>query len=101
METEKPYEHAAGRLAERFGPAPKGAIVLGSGAGAFVDRLDSVKCRFPYGDLGLASTSVTGHSGEGVLGHIAGHDVLVMSGRTHLYEGLGMEPVIRATQVFT
>jgi purine-nucleoside phosphorylase len=41
-----------------------------------------------YADLpGFPRVSVPGHAGRLVLGRLAGHDVCVLSGRFHLYEG--------------
>lgn len=73
-----------GRLGTR---APNVAIVLGSGLGGLADRLtDAV--RIPYGEIpGFHVPTVEGHSGELVVGTLAGHSVVAQSGRFHLYEG--------------
>ncbi|TFG44730.1 MAG: purine-nucleoside phosphorylase [Gemmatimonadales bacterium] len=67
--------------------APKVAIVLGSGLGGLADRLtDAV--RIPYAEIpGFHIPTVQGHSGELVVGTLAGQAVVVQSGRFHLYEG--------------
>ena len=66
--------------------APGTALVLGSGLGTFVDRLD-VAQRIPYAEAGLPQSKVSGHAGEIVLGTLGGARLAVMSGRVHLYEG--------------
>jgi purine-nucleoside phosphorylase len=80
-------EHAAAELGRRLGAVPPVAIVLGSGLGAFADRLtDAVVV--PYGDLpGWPQPTVSGHAGRLVCGEVAGTRILALSGRVHLYEG--------------
>jgi purine-nucleoside phosphorylase len=66
---------------------PVALLVLGSGLGRLADRLEDAT-RLPYRDLpGFPEPTVAGHAGELVLGRFAGRDVLVQSGRFHLYEG--------------
>jgi purine-nucleoside phosphorylase len=66
---------------------PVALLVLGSGLGALVDRLDDAS-RLPYRDIpGFPEPTVVGHAGELVAGRLAGRDVLVQSGRFHVYEG--------------
>lgn len=66
---------------------PDWGIVLGSGLGSFVDRLE-VLASVPYSELeGLPQSKVPGHAGRFVFGRLAGKIVLVASGRVHLYEG--------------
>ncbi|MGE5926375.1 MAG: purine-nucleoside phosphorylase [Gemmatimonadota bacterium] len=71
----------AGQKAPRFG------VVLGSGLGGLTDRVrDAV--RIPYGEIpGFPLPTVQGHGGELVLGDFGGRDVLMQSGRFHMYEG--------------
>jgi purine-nucleoside phosphorylase len=69
------------------GRTPTVAIVLGSGLGQFAERLtDAV--RISYTDIPhFPAPTVIGHSGELVVGGLAGRTVLVQSGRFHMYEG--------------
>ena len=68
------------------GLAPRTALVLGSGLGSLVGRVEDA-IRIPYGDLdGFPASGVSGHAGEVVAGRIAGHPVLILSGRVHYYE---------------
>jgi purine-nucleoside phosphorylase len=63
------------------------AVVLGSGLGTFADALDR-PCRLAMTDVpGFVAPTVHGHAGQIVAGQISGHDVLVLAGRVHLYEG--------------
>lgn len=75
------------------------AVVLGSGLGAFADALDGAT-RFPMTDLpGFPPPGVTGHAGQIVVGRLAGHDVLVLAGRVHLYEGRTAHEVCHGVRV--
>jgi purine-nucleoside phosphorylase len=74
------------RLAVR---APVAAIVLGSGLGDLVERIER-PTRVPYGDIpGFHPTSVAGHRGELIHGTLGGREVLALAGRFHMYEGHG------------
>lgn len=66
---------------------PHTAIIAGSGLGNSLPRLEN-SVSIPYGDIpGFPSTTVKGHAGELVFGRMGGHDVVMMRGRFHYYEG--------------
>ena len=68
------------------GRTPRTAIVLGSGLGALADEVEGA-ARLSYLDLpGFPRSGVSGHTGELVIGRLAGHEVAVLSGRAHYYE---------------
>lgn len=92
-------ETAADRLRERIGGVPDVAIVLGSGLGAFADRLgDAVS--MPYASIPhWPASAVIGHAGKLVVGHLAGKRVAALSGRAHFYEGHDLRTVTFATRV--
>lgn len=92
-----PYLLAAEALRARFGPAPRWAVVLGSGMGPVLNLVDAPE-RAPYAELGLAPTGVAGHRGEVVVGTIGLSRLAMFSGRVHLYEGRGEEAVARAVR---
>ncbi|MEO6056862.1 MAG: purine-nucleoside phosphorylase [Gemmatimonadales bacterium] len=81
-------EEAAAVVRARLGGrVPRVAIVLGSGLGQFAERLEHA-VRVPYADIPhFPAPTVIGHSGELVAGALAGREVLVQSGRFHMYEG--------------
>jgi purine-nucleoside phosphorylase len=81
-------DEAAEAVRERLGGRkPSVAIVLGSGLGQFAERLEDA-VRVPYTDIPhFPAPTVIGHSGELVAGTLAGREVLVQSGRFHMYEG--------------
>lgn len=69
---------------------PTLAIVLGSGFEPAVAELE-VEGRIAYREVpGFASTGVSGHAGELLVGRLGGAPVMVLSGRAHYYEGYGM-----------
>jgi purine-nucleoside phosphorylase len=67
--------------------APRVAVVLGSGLGAFADTLDDAVVT-PYADIpGWPRSTAVGHAGKLIIGSVAGTRVAVLAGRAHLYEG--------------
>ena len=86
---------AARSIAERCGAqAPRVAIVLGSGLGAFGDTLEGAR-RIPFGEVaGMAAPGIAGHSGCFVFGRRAGVPICAMQGRVHLYEGHAPDRVV-------
>ncbi|MBZ9996605.1 purine-nucleoside phosphorylase [Mesorhizobium sp. BH1-1-4] len=92
--TQKTVDHLIERL---DGLAPSTALVLGSGLGGLVDRIEN-PIRVSYADLpGFPRSGVSGHAGEVVAGLFAGTPVLMLSGRAHYYEhgnAAAMRPVL-------
>jgi inosine/guanosine/xanthosine phosphorylase family protein len=69
-------------------PAPRLAMVLGSGLGGLADAVQDAVA-IPYAELpGFPVGAVAGHAGRLVLGTLAGTPVVVLQGRAHLYEGI-------------
>jgi xanthosine phosphorylase len=69
-------------------PAPRLAVVLGSGLGGFADTVEDAVA-VSYADLpGFPVSTGPGHAGRLVLGTLAGTPVAVFQGRSHLYEGV-------------
>ncbi|QNI33287.1 purine-nucleoside phosphorylase [Alloacidobacterium dinghuense] len=66
---------------------PTVGIVLGSGLGAFADKIsDSIA--IPFAEIPhFPKSTVPGHSGRLVIGTLDGVPVAVMQGRVHAYEG--------------
>src|ERR1700733_2078182 len=78
---------------------PSLGIILGSGLGNFAAHVKSA-IRVPYTDIPhFPQSTVVGHSGHLVLGHIAGVPVAVMQGRVHAYEGYPLSEVTFPTRV--
>jgi purine-nucleoside phosphorylase len=92
-------ETAAGFLRRRLGEVPAVAVVLGSGLGAFADRLTD-PLRVPYADIPhWPAATVIGHAGVLVRGTSGGAPVLTLAGRAHFYEGHDLATVTFATRV--
>ena len=87
----------AARLGDR---RPEFAIVLGSGLGGVADRVtDAV--RISYSDIpGFFPPTVEGHRGELVAGTFGGRQVIVQSGRFHMYEGHTADEAALPVRVF-
>ena len=80
---------------------PRVAFILGSGLGALADQIDDA-VSLSYEKLpGFPVSTVHGHAGELVLGHLAGVPVACMKGRGHFYEGRGMTIMTDAIRTFT
>ncbi len=79
---------AAQFLRTKFGKlAPRVGVVLGSGLGGVANRVTE-SIQIPYREIPhFPQSTVEGHSGRIVAGHIGGAQVIVMQGRVHFYEG--------------
>ncbi|MHA6798406.1 purine-nucleoside phosphorylase [Bounagaea algeriensis] len=86
---------AADVLAERTGvPQHDVAVVLGSGWQPAAEQIGSPAAEISTDELpGFAAPTAVGHSGKAWSVPLADKQVLVLLGRTHLYEGRGVEPV--------
>lgn len=62
-------------------------IILGSGLGDAVTRLDEAKTVHYSNIPGFPQSTVKGHSGKVIYGYLDGKPVMAFSGRFHLYEG--------------
>jgi len=78
---------------------PRVGIILGSGLGAFAAQVEDATT-IRYADIPhFPQSTVEGHSGNLILGTIAGVPVAVMQGRVHAYEGYAMNEVTFPTRV--
>jgi purine-nucleoside phosphorylase len=76
------------------------ALVMGSGWVPAADALGRTVVELPSTDLpGFAPPAVAGHAGRiRVVATESGRHALVFLGRTHLYEGRGVEPVVHGVR---
>lgn len=73
---------------------PRVGMILGSGLGGLIEGMDVVE-RIPYTECpGFFVSTVVGHKGEFVFGHLDGVPVVAMNGRVHLYEGASTAQVL-------
>ncbi|HEX5058361.1 MAG TPA: purine-nucleoside phosphorylase [Kofleriaceae bacterium] len=78
---------AATSIKDRTGFAPQVGLILGSGLGAYGDKLANAK-KIPYADIPYFPQShVVGHKGTLALGERTGVRCVAMQGRVHMYEG--------------
>lgn len=68
-------------------------IILGSGLGGLVDKLE-IKHSLSYSDIpGFPVSTVQGHGNRLLFGILNGVHVVVMQGRFHFYEGYSMQEI--------
>jgi len=70
------------------GWTPHVGMILGSGMGEIAESIE-VEAKIPYGDIpDFPVSTVSGHSGQLILGKLNGLNVACFQGRVHLYEGI-------------
>ena len=73
---------------------PKVALVLGSGLGDYADGIE-VEGSIDYHSIeGFPVSTVPGHKGRFIFGHVNGVPAVMMQGRVHYYEGYAMTDVV-------
>ena len=78
-------------LIESVGDMPKIAIILGTGLGDLVNHIE-IKVAIPYEEIpNFPISTVEGHSGRLIFGHLGGKYIMAMQGRFHYYEGYNMK----------
>jgi purine-nucleoside phosphorylase len=93
-------EEAAQFISAKSSLRPAIAIVLGSGLGDFADEAANA-VKIPFTDIPhfFRSTAI-GHAGRLVLGEIGACPVIILQGRTHVYEGYPAHRVAFPMRVF-
>jgi purine-nucleoside phosphorylase len=93
-------QSAAARLAELTGASRHDvAVVLGSGWVPAADELGAPLAEGSMADLpGFVPPAVAGHAGRFRSVELGGRRVLVLLGRTHLYEGRGTDAVVHGVR---
>lgn len=78
---------------------PTIGIILGTGLGGLVQEIEIVT-EIPYKDIPhFPLSTVEGHSGKLIFGHLGGKQVMAMQGRFHFYEGYDMQQVTYPVRV--
>ena len=92
-------EKAAKYLLRAVRAAPQVAIVLGSGWALAAEELGTPEVEISVGILpGFVTPGVGGHEGRARLVKAGGREVLVLLGRSHLYEGRSAAEVVHAVR---
>lgn len=90
---------AAARVLAAGGRRGSLGVVLGTGLGTLVERLDDVVC-LPVAVTGwLAASTATGHAGRIACGRVAGCPVIALQGRVHAYEGFDDATITRGVEL--
>jgi len=76
------------------------AIVLGTGLGSFIDRVEVIQ-QISYNEIPHFPTStVESHKGKLILATLGNKKILVMQGRFHYYEGYSMQQITFPVRIF-
>ena len=79
--------------ASSIGAKPTIGIILGSGLGKLADEIDGIRVK--YSDIpGFKLPTISGHSGNLVIGRLCSRNVVAMQGRLHYYEGHSLNDVV-------
>jgi purine-nucleoside phosphorylase len=91
--TRAEIREAADFITQRTSLRPRIGLVLGSGLASLAAEVPQAVV-MPFGDIPhFAQSTVEGHTGALVVGELQRVPVMIMSGRTHYYEGYSMQRV--------
>src|SRR3954452_11588391 len=80
-------QQATGAVRAHWSGTPRVGIVLGTGLGALAHEIEA-EAAIPYPEIpSFPRSTVESHKGQLVCGTLAGHSIMAMEGRFHLYEG--------------
>ena len=86
-------------IQDHIGQVASIGIVLGSGLGDVVERLEN-KITLPYSDIPhFSKSSISGHKGNLVWGKIQNIAVYLLQGRIHYYEGHSLQEITYPVRV--
>jgi len=89
----KTIEESSNFIKEKVTFNPEIGIILGTGLGGLAEEID-VFTSINYEDIPhFPVSTVEGHSGKLIFGHLGGKKVVAMKGRFHFYEGYNMKEV--------
>ncbi|MFK8057775.1 MAG: purine-nucleoside phosphorylase [Saprospiraceae bacterium] len=90
---------AAAYLRERTDFKPRTGLILGTGLGGLIDQLD-LHMKWDYEAVPhFPVSTVEGHAGSLLMGHLAGEPVIVLNGRFHYYEGYSAKELTFPTRL--
>ncbi len=93
------YQQAADFIRQRTQHSPRVGLILGSGLGALADAIEAadtiLAANVPY----WPSSTVEGHAGQLIIGHLCGQSVLCQRGRAHFYEGWSAQQITLPVRV--
>ena len=87
-------KEAAAFLKNKMPHPVKTAIILGSGLGNLVESIQ-IQASIPYSSIpNFPVSTIEGHSGTFIIGHLNGVAIIALSGRFHFYEGYSSNEVV-------
>ena len=87
-------KEAAAYLKNKMPHPVKTAIILGSGLGNLVESIQK-QASIPYSSIpNFPVSTIEGHSGTFIIGHLNGVSIIALSGRFHFYEGYSSNEVV-------
>ena len=87
-------QEAAEFLRSRWNERPEIGIVLGTGLGNLIHKIE-IDQTIPYGEIPhFAVSTVESHAGKLILGRLEGKLVVAMQGRFHSYEGYSAKEIV-------
>lgn len=99
QELEEKTEQAVSYLRSRGIGRPEVAVILGSGLGAYGEKLEH-PLTIPYGEIpGFVTSTAPSHRGVLLAGERQGKEILVLSGRFHYYEGYAPHELVFPVRV--
>ena len=99
MDIEKKVFESVDFIQKKSSIKPGIGLTLGSGLSS-LSKIIQVDQEIPYSEIPhFPQTTVEGHGGRLILGHIEDASVAVLQGRVHYYEGYSMQEVVFPTRV--
>lgn len=94
MELEQALSETRTFLEQRITVAPRVAIVLGTGLASVAERITTLRSRISCSEIPhFPISTVESHAGTLALGSWNGHEVALLQGRVHYYEGYSLQEV--------
>lgn len=98
-EVKRKVEDCVRQIRQRTEFVPRVALILGSGLGALAEQIHT-EAVVEYADIeGFPVSTVSGHRGRFVFGHMGDTPVVIMQGRVHYYEGYDISDVVLPVRV--
>ncbi len=86
-------DEVADEIRSRTALIPRIGMILGSGLGKLAEEVSSSTIIQTTEIPNWPKSTIEGHAGRLVLGKLEGHNVMVMQGRAHFYEGYPMPQI--------
>jgi purine-nucleoside phosphorylase len=92
-------QEACAAIRKRWEPVPHAGIILGTGLGSLVKKID-IQAEFDYSEIPhFLKSTATSHRGRLICGNLAGVPVVAMEGRFHMYEGYPLDRITLPVRV--